>query len=67
MRPAPLIVALVAGSLSATGFAPLDLWPVLLAALAVCRPLPFVEAAAPTLSDVAGDLGGWRGGKDEEA
>ncbi|WP_066483182.1 MULTISPECIES: apolipoprotein N-acyltransferase [unclassified Sphingomonas] len=35
MRPAPLIVALVAGSLSATGFAPLDLWPVLLAALAV--------------------------------
>ena len=38
-----------------------------LAALAVCRPLPFVEAAAPTLSDVAGDLGGWRGGKDEEA
>lgn len=38
-----------------------------LAALAVCRPLPFVEVAAPTLSDVAGDLGGWRGDKDGEA
>lgn len=36
-----------------------------LAALAVCRPLPFVEAAAPTLSDVAGDLGGARGREDE--
>ncbi|MBN9451034.1 MAG: TIGR01620 family protein [Bosea sp.] len=38
-----------------------------LAALAVCRPLPFVEAIPPTLSDVAGDLGGWRTGRDEEA
>jgi len=39
-----------------------------LAALAVCRPLPFVEAVPPTLSDVVGDLGGWRGaGKDDEA
>ncbi|MCR4521171.1 MULTISPECIES: YcjF family protein [Bosea] len=38
-----------------------------LAALAVCRPLPFVAAPAPTLSDVAGDLGGWRSGKDDEA
>ena len=38
-----------------------------LAALAVCRPLPFVEASAPTLSDVAGDLGGWRGEKDGDA
>lgn len=38
-----------------------------LAALAVCRPLPFVEANAPTLSDVAGDLGGWRNGRDDEA
>lgn len=37
-----------------------------LAALAVCRPLPFVEAAAPTLSDVVGDFGGRRG-KDDEA
>jgi putative membrane protein len=32
-----------------------------LAALAVCRPLPFVEAPPPTLGDVAGDLGSWRG------
>ncbi len=36
-----------------------------LAALAVCRPLPFVEAAAPTLSDVVGDFGGRRGQDDE--
>lgn len=33
-----------------------------LAAMAVCRPLPFVEAKAPTLSDVAGDLGSWGSG-----
>lgn len=33
-----------------------------LAALAVCRPLPFVEEKPPTLSDVAGDLASWRGG-----
>ncbi|SEG12544.1 YcjF family protein [Bosea lathyri] len=32
-----------------------------LAALAVCRPLPFIEALPPTLSDVAGDLTSWRG------
>ncbi len=32
-----------------------------LAALAVCRPMPFVEVAPPTLGDVAGDLGSWRG------
>lgn len=31
-----------------------------LAALAVCRPLPFVEGEPPTLSDVAGDLSSWR-------
>jgi putative membrane protein len=30
-----------------------------LAAIAVCRPLPFVEAQPPGLSDVAGDLSGW--------
>ncbi|MEN5081053.1 TIGR01620 family protein [Bosea sp. TWI1241] len=30
-----------------------------LAAIAVCRPLPFVEATPPGLSDVAGDLSGW--------
>ncbi|WP_332683052.1 YcjF family protein [Bosea sp. (in: a-proteobacteria)] len=35
-----------------------------LAAIAVCRPLPFVEAQPPGLSDVAGDLSGWGGGKD---
>lgn len=34
-----------------------------LAALAVCRPLPFVEAKPPTLSDVAGDLTSWKGGE----
>lgn len=34
-----------------------------LAAIAVCRPLPFVEALPPGLSDVAGDLSGF-GGKD---
>ena len=32
-----------------------------LSALAVCRPLPFVEATAPSLGDVAGDLTSWRG------
>ncbi|POR53926.1 YcjF family protein [Bosea psychrotolerans] len=36
-----------------------------LAALAVCRPLPFVEARPPSLSDVAGDLSGWRGAGSE--
>ncbi|MCV9936026.1 TIGR01620 family protein [Boseaceae bacterium BT-24-1] len=34
-----------------------------LAAIAVCRPLPFVEEKPPGLSDVAGDLSGW-GGKE---
>jgi putative membrane protein len=38
-----------------------------LAALAVCRPLPFVEAAPPTLGDVAGDLGSWGGSRDSGA
>jgi len=32
-----------------------------LAAIAVCRPLPFVESEPPSLSDVAGDLTSWRG------
>lgn len=36
-----------------------------LAALAVCRPLPFVELEAPTLADVAGDLASWRGSTPE--
>lgn len=31
-----------------------------LAALAVCRPLPFIEAQPPTPSDVASDLTSWR-------
>lgn len=31
-----------------------------LSAIAVCRPLPFVEANGPTLTDVAGDLVAWR-------
>lgn len=35
-----------------------------LAALAVCRPLPFVEVEPPTLSDVAGDLASWRSGSE---
>ncbi|MFJ5369239.1 YcjF family protein [Bosea sp. CER48] len=38
-----------------------------LAALEVCRPLPFVEASPPTLAEVASDLASWRGGKDGEA
>lgn len=37
-----------------------------LAALAVCRPLPFVESQPPTLGDVAGDLASWRGGASED-
>jgi putative membrane protein len=37
-----------------------------LAALAVCRPLPFVEATPPTLGDVAGDLSSWRGASEPE-
>jgi putative membrane protein len=36
-----------------------------LAAIAVCRPLPFVESEPPTLSDVAGDLTSWRGSAGE--
>lgn len=38
-----------------------------LAALAVCRPLPFVEATPPTLGDVAGDLTSWRGAAEQGA
>ncbi|MDP3319515.1 MAG: TIGR01620 family protein, partial [Bosea sp. (in: a-proteobacteria)] len=38
-----------------------------LAALAVCRPLPFVEAAPPSLGDVAGDLTAWRGSPEQGA
>lgn len=36
-----------------------------LAAIAVCRPLPFVESEPPSLSDVAGDLTSWRGSAAE--
>ncbi|PTM42331.1 TIGR01620 family protein [Bosea sp. 124] len=38
-----------------------------LAALAVCRPLPFVEATPPTLADVAGDLTSWRSAPEQGA
>lgn len=38
-----------------------------LAALEVCRPLPFVEASPPTLAEVASDLASWRGSKDADA
>ncbi|CAH1675963.1 conserved hypothetical protein [Hyphomicrobiales bacterium] len=38
-----------------------------LAALEVCRPLPFVEMRPPSLAEVAGDLASWRGGKESEA
>jgi putative membrane protein len=31
-----------------------------LAAMAICRPMPFVEERQPTLADVAGDLVTWR-------
>jgi putative membrane protein len=36
-----------------------------LAALAVCRPLPFIEVPPPSLADVAGDLTSWRGSASE--
>ncbi|MBO9714858.1 apolipoprotein N-acyltransferase [Sphingomonas sp.] len=42
----PLLIAFVAGLVSATGFAPLDLWPVLIAALALLLALVH---DAPTL------------------
>ena len=38
-----------------------------LAALAVCRPLPFVAATPPSLGDVAGDLTSWRGAPEQGA
>lgn len=38
-----------------------------LAALAVCRPLPFVEAMPPSLGDVAGDLTSWRSAPEQGA
>lgn len=36
-----------------------------LAAMVICRPLPFVEARQPTLTDVAGDLVSWRSKTEE--
>jgi putative membrane protein len=36
-----------------------------LAAMAVCRPLPFVDTNQPTLTDVAGDLVAWRSKTEE--
>ncbi|MCW3838392.1 apolipoprotein N-acyltransferase [Sphingomonas canadensis] len=50
----PVLIAFAAGLVSATGFAPLELWPVLLAALALLLHLVF---AAPTLR--AAMLRGW--------
>jgi apolipoprotein N-acyltransferase len=54
MLSRPLLVALLAGFLSATGFAPLDLWPVTLACLAVLLHLTW---HAPSLRSVL--LRGW--------
>jgi apolipoprotein N-acyltransferase len=50
----PLLVALIAGLLSATGFAPLDWWPVTLACIAA---LLWITHAAPTLRSAL--LRGW--------
>ncbi|NYT41066.1 apolipoprotein N-acyltransferase [Sphingomonas sp. R-74633] len=54
MLTRPLLVALLAGFLSATGFAPLDLWPVTLACLAVLLHLTW---HAPSLRSAL--LRGW--------
>ncbi|MES2443308.1 MAG: apolipoprotein N-acyltransferase [Pseudomonadota bacterium] len=54
MRRRPLLTALAAGLLSATGFAPLDWWPLLLAGLAV---LLHLVHEAPTLKSAL--LRGW--------
>ncbi|MDF7773808.1 apolipoprotein N-acyltransferase [Sphingomonas sp. AOB5] len=54
MRDRPLLAALLAGLISATGFAPLDFWPLLLIGLAV---LLHLIHEAPTLR--AALLRGW--------
>ena len=54
MLSRPLLTALVAGLISATGFAPLNLWPVTLLAFAV---LLWLTWSAPTLKSVL--LRGW--------
>ncbi|NML06637.1 apolipoprotein N-acyltransferase [Sphingomonas sp. G-3-2-10] len=54
MQSRPLLAALLAGLISATGFAPLDWWPLLLAGLAV---LLHLVHSAPTLKSAL--LRGW--------
>lgn len=54
MLSRPLLTALIAGLVSATGFAPLNLWPITLLAVAV---LLWLSWAAPTLKAVL--LRGW--------
>jgi apolipoprotein N-acyltransferase len=54
MLSRPLLTALLAGLVSATGFAPLNLWPVTLLAFAV---LLWLSWSAPTLKSVL--LRGW--------
>lgn len=54
MLSRPLLTALIAGLVSATGFAPLNLWPITLLAFAV---LLWLTWSAPTLKSVL--LRGW--------
>jgi len=54
MLSRPLLTALIAGLVSATGFAPLNLWPVTLVAFAI---LLWLSWSAPTLKSVL--LRGW--------
>jgi len=54
MSSRPLLTALIAGLISATGFAPLNLWPLALLAFAV---LLWLSWTAPTLKSVL--LRGW--------
>jgi len=54
MLSRPLLVALIAGLVSVTGFAPLNLWPITLVAVAV---LLWLSWTAPTLKAVL--LRGW--------
>lgn len=54
MLSRPLLIALIAGLVSATGFAPLNLWPIALIAFAI---LLWLTWSAPTLKAVL--LRGW--------
>jgi apolipoprotein N-acyltransferase len=54
MLSRPLLTALIAGLVSATGFAPLNLWPITLLAFAI---LLWLSWSAPTLKSVL--LRGW--------